>query len=168
MTKIRTCLRGTLLLLALACALAGCVEHSREQFVSAEIAGQSRTFDAVVSANDPPKEALVHFVTVYGQEAGGPEAPSMSFQLVSPAGARLGTYHSDRDEMHGTYHPGGSATVFQGNGSYGTHFTMTVTAIDDDGVEGTFSGLLQRWDGSDNPPMMTVTNGRFSASYNKY
>ncbi len=164
MKKTWTCLSGALL----SVALAGCAEHSRGQVVSAEIAGKPHTFDALVSANDPPQEERVHFVTVFGQQAGGAEAPSFSFQLVSPEGARVGTYHSGRDELHGTYHPGGSATVFQGNGSYGTHFTMTLTAIDEYGVEGTFSGVLQRWDGGDNPPMLTVTNGRFSASYNRY
>lgn len=153
----------------LVCVLfvSACGGSSREQLLTLELDGKPLVFNARLSANDPPAEATVHFVTVGGHLDDDPASPGFMFQLVSP-NARPGTYRSAADELHATYYvqtPGGT-TTYTADGQYGSSFTMTVTALDADGVQGTFSGVLRLNGSGEKGPFLKVSNGRFSADYN--
>lgn len=147
-------------------ALAGCGGGSTgdtgDYYLTLDLDGQPRTFNVQISANDPPSEAKVNFVTVRGQ-ASDATFPQFGFQLVS-AGIEPGTFQSAHYELYANYVLEG--TTFQSTDRDGSHFTMTLTRLDDDGVAGTFSGALRERGAGEAAPLLHVTNGRFSAQYN--
>lgn len=84
---------------------------------------------------------------------------------------RPGTYTVGDGVVHVNYHGEAAGdtgpVVYAANGSLGTPFTVTLTAIGRDGVQGTFSGTLRRGSDGPGPELMTVSNGRFSARYHR-
>ena len=164
-------LRSAMCVLAMAALVAcggGPSKEAEAQYLTLELNGTPMAFNVDVSANDPPSEPTVHFVTVGGRQTPDWSGSSFSFQLVSP-GAELGTYDGDRDELHGTYYASngrGQTTTYMAAGAPGTRFVMTLTRLDADGVAGTFSGVLKEHGAPDDAPRLKVTNGRFSARYN--
>lgn len=140
-------------------------------FLTFKIDGKQYDFSKLVSANDPPSEDTIHFVTISGHESDNLTSPSFGFQLVSAEGAAVGTYTSAESELHGTYSiqnfdDNGNitgTTSYHGDGSDGTGLTLNITALHYGGVEGTFSGVLQLTGGED---YITITEGKFSAPYN--
>lgn len=139
--------------------------------LTCKINGVARDFSAQVSANDKPSEAIVHFVTIGGHETADFKSPGFGFQLVSEEGATTTTYTSADSELNATYYIQNldaagniiNTTSYHGNGSDGTSFTMKVTTLNEWGVEGTFSGVLQLTGGEE---YITITDGVFSAPYN--
>lgn len=93
-------------------------------------------------------------------------SPGFMFQLLH-ADVQPGTYSSEDSELHATYYVqngNGNTTTYAGDGSDGSRFVLTVTAMDDRHVEGTFSGVLRLNGGGEQ--FLQVANGRFSANYN--
>ncbi|MDV6169448.1 hypothetical protein R1T16_13515 [Flavobacterium sp. DG1-102-2] len=149
----------------------GSTSPAKQGTLTCKINGVARDFSYMVSANDKPSEEVVHFVTISGHEEDDFTSPGFGFQLVSEEGATTTTYTSADSELHGTYYiqnldSNGNitgTTTYHGNGSDGTSFTMKVTTLNEWGVEGTFSGVLQLTGGEE---YVTITDGVFSAPYN--
>lgn len=139
--------------------------------LTCKINGQARDFSAMVSANDKPSEATIHFVTIGGHETDDFKSPGFGFQLLSDEGAALGTYSTVGSNLHGNYYVQNldsngnitGTTTYYGDGSDATSFTMNITTLNEWGVEGTFSGVLKLTGGEE---FLTVTDGKFSAPYN--
>ncbi len=83
--------------------------------------------------------------------------------------AMPGTYTTDDAVLHVNYHgERGDETptlVYAANRALGTRFTVTLTALGRDGVQGAFSGTLRRQGDGSGPDLITVSNGRFAALY---
>ncbi|ALM48894.1 hypothetical protein AMR72_08325 [Flavobacterium psychrophilum] len=162
-----------------ALTLAGCSDDdggstnnpAEQGTLTCKINGEEHNFSYLVSANDPPSEETIHFVTIGGHETNDFTSPGFGFQLVSTEGATATTYTSADSELHGNYYiqnldSNGNitgTTTYHGNGSDGTSFVLNITGLHDWGVEGTFSGVLQLTGGEE---YITVTDGKFSAPYN--
>ncbi|WJI15364.1 hypothetical protein MWN52_17435 [Pseudoxanthomonas winnipegensis] len=160
---------GRFLLLAagLAALLSACGGGAPEQFLTLKLEGKPLRFDKHLGANDPPSEPTVHFVTVGGHLEDDPSSPGFMFQLVAPE-VKPGTYRSGVDQLYASYYvqtPNGT-TTYTGDAMDGASFVMTVTAMDADGVQGTFSGRLRLTGGGEQGPFLQVEDGRFSARYN--
>ncbi|MNK14879.1 hypothetical protein D3C87_330100 [compost metagenome] len=144
---------------------------SMERYLTCKINGEEHNFSYRVSANDPPSEDIIHFVTIGGHETDDLNSPGFGFQLVSAEGAALESYSAPGSELHGNFYiqnldSNGNitgTTTYSGNGYDGTSFTLNITKLDYYGVEGTFSGVLQLTGGEE---FITVTDGKFSAPYN--
>lgn len=150
----------------------GSTNSSAKGYLTCKINGTDYDFSQQVNANDPPSEEIIHFVTIGGHLTDDFKSPGFGFQLVSEEGAVQGeTYTSADSELHGNYYiqnldDNGNiigTTVYTGDGSDGSGFTMTITTLADWGVEGTFSGVLRN---SESGEFLTVTDGKFSARYN--
>lgn len=149
-------------------------EDGAEGYFKCKIDGTPRTFNYSLSANDKPDDFnAIHFVTIGGLEGNDPsKSPGFGFQLVSDEGAKETTYtvaNGEGPELRGQYytqdwvngnHVG--TTSYRGDGSDGSTFTLTISSITNWGVKGTFSGLLEN-----NGVYLSVTEGEFSAPYNK-
>lgn len=146
----------------------------REGFLRCKLNGGLKEFNNFVNANDPPQEETVHFVVVSGfEEENINKSPSFGIMLVSEENITEGTYYvagESLPELNGQYclqiYDGENHTgteCFIGGRSDGTYFRLNITSIDDWGVKGTFSGLLQ--DVNDN--LLEVTEGEFAAAYNQ-
>lgn len=181
-TPIKTILRKIFILplFLFALAVTGCSDDdggggnnnaSSKGTLTCKINGVARDFSGQVSANDKPSEALVHFVTIGGHETDDFKSPGFGFQLVSDEGATTQTYTTIESELSATYYiqnldSNGNitgTTSYHGNGSDGTSFTINITTLNEWGVEGTFSGVLQLTGGEE---YVTITDGVFSAPYN--
>jgi len=162
-------LRATLCSALLVLGLAGCGgSDAPKQVLSLKLDGKAMDFDAHLSANDPPAEAVVHFVTVAGHLDEDARSPGFGFQLLH-ADVQPGTYSTDDSKVHANYYVqngNGGTTSYLADGSYGSRFVLTVSAMDEQHVEGSFSGVLRLNGGGENGPFLQVTNGRFSANYN--
>lgn len=181
-THLKTCMKKLFILPAflLLIAITGCSDDDggstntnppTDRYLTCKINGEERNFSYLVSANDPPSEETIHFVTIGGHEQDDLNSPGFGFQLVSAEGAALESYSAPASELHGNFYIQNfdsdgnitGTTVFTGDGYEGTSFTLNITKLDYYGVEGTFSGLL-RLSGGDE--LVTVTDGKFSAPYN--
>lgn len=145
---------------------------SKERYLTCKINGEERNFSYRVSANDPPSEDIIHFVSIAGHEKEDLNSPGFGFDLVSTEGAVTGTtYTAPSSELHADFYiqnldSNGNVTgttTYSGNGYDGTSFTLNITKLDYYGVEGTFSGVLQL---SPDGEFITITDGKFSAPYN--
>lgn len=150
----------------------GNTNPTTKRYLICKINGEERDFSYRVSANDPPSEDIIHFVSIGGHEKEDINSPGFGFDLVSTEGAVVGTtYTAPSSELHANFYiqnldSNGNVTgttTYSGNGYDGTSFTLNITKLDYYGVEGTFSGVLQL-----NPDgeFITVTDGKFSAPYN--
>lgn len=165
-----------LLLIAAGCSgddnKEGNTNPTTKRYLTCKINGEERDFSYRVSANDPPSEDIIHFVSIGGHEKEDINSPGFGFDLVSTEGAVVGTiYTAPSSELHGDFYiqnldSNGNVTgttTYSGNGYDGTSFTLNITKLDYYGVEGTFSGVLQL---SPDGEFITVTDGKFSAPYN--
>jgi len=127
---------------------------SRDGFLTLKMNGVETKFNYYVSANDPPSEDVVHFVTILGL-ASEDVHDWFGLQLVSSDHIVPGTYSDAGSELHADFqnfsstHDGGS-------------FTLVVEEMDYYGVKGSFHGVLANQAGE----MITIENGRFEAYYN--
>lgn len=147
--------------------LSACGGGAPEQHLTLELEGKPLRFDKHLGANDPPSEPTVHFVTVGGHLEDDRSSPGFMFQLVAPE-VKPGTYRSGVDQLYASYYvqtPSGT-TTYTGDDLDGASFVMTVTAMDADGVQGTFSGRLRLTGGGEQGPFLKVENGSFAARYN--
>lgn len=182
MKLIRTIIKKTFILplFIVALSASGCSDDdggstnnnpAAKGTLTCRINGKEYNFSAMVSANDKPSEATIHFVTIGGHESDDFKSPGFGFQLVSEEGATTTTYTSADSELYGNYYiqnldSSGNilgTTTYHGNGSDGTGFTLNITSLTEWGVEGTFSGVLKLTGGEE---YLTVTDGKFSAPYN--
>ncbi|RWX03501.1 hypothetical protein [Flavobacterium cerinum] len=77
---------------------------STERYLTCKINGQERNFSYRVSANDPPSEDIIHFVSIGGHEAEDLNSPGFGFDLISEEGAAVGTtYTAPSSELHGNF-----------------------------------------------------------------
>lgn len=167
---------GLLLVLALlmvSCSKDDSSSDDSEVFFRCKINGKLHEFNHSLSANDKPDDwNTIHFVTVGGRESKDMASPGFGFQLVSDEGAKETTYvaaNGEGPELIGQYYVQNvvdgkivSTTGYRGDGNDGSSFTLSITSLTKWGVKGTFSGVLE---GDD--VFLTVTEGEFSAPYNK-
>lgn len=126
----------------------------RDGFLTLNMNGEPKSFNYFVSANDPPRDQTIHFVTILGQ--GSSDLTDwFSFQLVSPTHIEVGTYHDSSSELHADFQDFSST---QEGGS----FTLSIEEMDYYGVKGSFSGVLNKISGES----ITITDGKFEAYYN--
>lgn len=159
--------RSLLLAAGILGLLSACGGGAPAQYLTLDLEGKPLRFDRHLGANDPPSEPTVHFVTVGGHLDDDPSSPGFMFQLFAPE-VKPGTYRSGVDNLYASYYvqtPNGT-TTYTGDDLDGASFVMTVTAMDADGVQGTFSGRLRLTGAGEQGPFLTVENGRFSARYN--
>ena len=126
----------------------------RDGFLTLNMNGEPKNFNYFVSANDPPQDEIIHFVTILGQGSSN-LTDWFSFQLVSPTHIEVGTYHDSSSELHADFQDFSST---QEGGS----FTMTIEEMDYYGVKGSFSGVLKKLSGES----IIITDGKFEAYYN--
>ena len=162
-----------LALLTVSCSKDEAPSGDSDGFLRCKINGKLHEFNYSLSANDKPDDwNTIHFVTVGGHESKDMASPGFGFQLVSDEGAKETTYvtaNGEGPELVGQYYIQNvvdgkivSTTGYRGDGSDGSSFTLNITSLTKWGVKGTFSGVLEG-----GGEFLTVTEGEFSAPYNK-
>ncbi|MEF3083188.1 hypothetical protein V3391_13325 [Luteimonas sp. SMYT11W] len=159
--------------LSLAVLLVACTTRGdviSEEYMTLELDGRSLVLPGSVTALPFGSTRRVHTLSVSAREREDLRSQGFFFQLGGED-LRPGTYTIGGGVVHVNYH--GEAArdtlpaVYAANLSLGTPFTVTLTAIGSDGVQGTFSGTLRRGGDGPGPELMTVSNGRFSARYRR-
>jgi len=155
----------------LVCVLPACSTRGdivSEEYMEFELDGQRLVLSAAVTAVVFDSARRVDTVSVGGREQKDLRSKGFFFQLIGN-NLRPGTYTTSDATLHTNYHgetgAGSPTLVYAANGTAGTRFTVTLTALDRDGVRGTFSGTFQRQGDGQTPHMVTVSNGRFAARY---
>lgn len=159
--------------LSLVVLLAACTTRGdvlSEEYITLELDGRNFVLPASVTALPFGSTRHVHTLSIGAREREDLRSQGFFFQLGGE-GLRPGTYTIGDGVVHVNYHSeaAGDArpVVYAANLSLGTRFTVTLTAIGRDGVQGTFSGTLRRGGDGPGPELMTVSNGRFSARYHR-
>lgn len=159
--------------LSLAVLLAACSTRGdvvSQEYMTLELDGRSLVLPVSVTALAFGSTRRVDTLTVGAREREDLRSQGVAFQLGG-GNLRLGIYTAGDSVLRANYHgkSGGETPtlVYAADGSLGTRFTVTLTAIGRDGVKGTFSGTLLRSGDGPEPEFMTVSNGRFAARYHR-
>lgn len=159
--------------LSLAVLLAACSTRgdvASQQYMTLELDGRSLVLPVSVTALAFGSARRVDTLSIGAREREDLQSQGFFFQ-INGRDLRPGTYSIGDGVVHVNYHGDtrGDAdlVVYAANQSLGMPFTVTLTAIGRDGVEGTFSGTLLRGGDGPEPELITVSNGRFAARYHR-
>lgn len=166
LSRVLAALSVTVLLAA--CSTRGDVVS--QEYMTLELDGRNLVLPVSITALAFSSTRRVDTLTVGAREREDLRSQGFSFQLGG-GNLRPGTYTAGDSVLRANYHgemAGDTGrAVYAADGSAGTRFTVTLTAIGRDGVQGTLSGTLLRQGSGPGPELMTVSNGRFAARYHQ-
>ena len=139
-----------------------------QEYMTLELDGRKLVLPVSITALAFGSTRRVDTLSIGAREREDLRSQGFFFQ-INGRDLRPGTYTIGDGVVHVNYHGEAAGdparVVYAANQSLGTPFTVTLTAIGRDGVQGMFSGTLRRRGNGPGPELMTVSNGRFSALY---